>query len=78
MERALATVPESRRAEVTAVARALGADAFYADVWIDAQGRVRRIQVPVTKTTVRPATRDKRTPRLITVDLFDYRGSAAP
>lgn len=77
VERALAAVPESRRPEVTAVARALDADAFYADVWIDAQGRVRRIQVPVTKTTVRPATRDKHIPKLITVDLFDYRTSAA-
>lgn len=77
VERALLAVPESRRAEVTAVAQALGADSYYADVWIDAEGRVRRIQVPITKTTVRPGTRDKRTPRLVTVDLFDYQKSRA-
>lgn len=73
VERALRSVPEGRRAEVAAVAEALGSPAFYADVWIDEQGRLRRIQVPVTKTTARPATRDRRTPKLITVDLFDYR-----
>jgi len=73
VERALRTTPPDRRAEVEAVAGMLGADAFYADVWVDLQGRVRRVQVPVTKTTVRPATRDRRIPKLITVDLFDYR-----
>lgn len=72
VERALATTPEARRPEVEAVARMFGAPAFYADVWVDDQGRLRRVQVPVQKTTQRPESRDRRTPRLITVDFFDF------
>ena len=72
VERALRATPEDRRPRVEAVARMLGAPAFYADVWVDTQGRLRRVQVPVTKTTERPHTRDRRTPALITVDLFDF------
>ena len=74
VERALRATPAGRRAEVEAVAERLDAAAFYADVWIDKDGRVRRIQVPVDKTTVRPAARDRRAPRLLTVDLFDFSG----
>lgn len=72
VERAVEAAPGDRRGDVEGFLRALGRAPFYADVWIDAQGRVRRIQVPVDKTTRRPATRDRRPPRLITVDLFDF------
>ena len=72
VERALRATPPHRRAEVEAVAGMLRSPAFYADVWVDGQGRVRRVQVPVTKTTQRPATRDRRAPEVITVDLFDF------
>ncbi len=72
VERAVRATPEHRRPRVEALARMLGAPAFYADVWVDGQGRLRRVQVPVVKTTERPHTRDRRTPDLITVDLFDF------
>jgi len=72
VERALAETPPDRRARMEAFARALGAPAFYADVWIDAEGRLRRIQVPVEKTTRRPPDRSKVLPRLVTVDFFDF------
>jgi hypothetical protein len=72
VERALRATPADRLPRVEAVARMLGAPAFYADVWVDSQGRLRRVQVPVVKTTQRPETRDRRTPDLITVDLFDF------
>lgn len=72
VERALATTPPVRRAEVAALAAALATPAFYADVWLDADGRVRRVQVPLRKTTMRPAARDRRIPQFVTVDLYDY------
>lgn len=72
VERAVRETPVSRRAEVEELARRLGAPAFYADVWIDDEGRLRRVQVPVEKTTERPAARSKRLPQLVTVDFFDF------
>ena len=72
VERAVAETPAADRPRMEAFARALGAPAFYADVWIDADGRLRRIQVPVEKTTERPPDRAKVLPRLVTVDFFDF------
>ena len=73
VDRALLRTPEPRRAALRALADRLGAPAFYADVWVDGRGRIRRVQVPVDKTTQRPGARDRRIPRLVTVDFFDYR-----
>lgn len=72
VERAVAETPPEGRARMEAFAAALGAPAFYADVWIDGEGRLRRIQVPVEKTTKRPPDRTRVLPRLVTVDFFDY------
>ena len=72
--RALEHTPVERRDQLQALVARLGADAFFADVWVDGQGRLRRIQVPVRKTTRRPGPRQRGTPPLITVDLFDYEG----
>ena len=69
---AVRATPEERRGEVESFARSLGAPAFYADVWVDGRGRIRRVQVPEEKTTRRPGSRDRRLPRLITVDLFGF------
>ena len=67
---AVRRTPEPRRAEVQDVAAQLGARTFYADVWVDARGRIRRVQVPVEKTRERPRGRER--PPLITVDLFAF------
>ena len=75
VERAVRETPAPRRAAIEAMARQLGSPAFYADVWIDGDGRLRRVQVPVEKTTERPATRSKERPALVTVDFFDFAGS---
>lgn len=75
VERAVAETPTDRRPRMEAFAQALGAPAFYADVWIDGKGRLRRVQVPVEKTTERPPDRAKVLPRLVTVDFFDYDGA---
>ena len=72
VERAVAETPPESRARMEAFAAALGAPAFYADVWIDGDGRLRRIQIPVEKTTKRPPDRAKVLPRLVTVDFFDF------
>lgn len=73
VERAVRETPPGRRAAMEAFARLLGAPAFYADVWVDGEGRLRRVQVPVEKTTQRPAQRARELPRLVTVDFFDFR-----
>ncbi len=78
VERAVAETPPDGRARMEAFAAALGAPAFYADVWIDGDGRLRRIQVPVEKTTERPPDRAKVLPRLITVDFFDFVATPSP
>lgn len=76
VERAVAETPAAGRARMQAFAAALGAPAFYADVWIDGAGRLRRVQLPVEKTTERPPDRPKKLPRLVTVDFFDFAGDA--
>jgi len=72
VDRALAASPSHRRDEVAALAGRMGRPSFYADVWVDGDGRLRRIQVPVDKATKRPGNRDRNTPAVVTVDLFDY------
>ena len=70
--RAVAESPPDRRAAMEGFARALGAPAFYVDLWVDDDGRLRRVQLPVEKTTERPAARSKAMPALLTVDFFDF------
>lgn len=72
VELAVRATPESRRPAVRALADRMGAPAFYADVWVDGEGRIRRVQLPVEKTTHRPGSRDRSRPRLVTVDLFAF------
>jgi hypothetical protein len=72
VEAAVRATPDERKAAVRAMADRLGAPAFYADVWVDAEGRIRRVQVPVEKTVERPGNRDRSRPRLITVDFFAF------
>lgn len=72
LEQAVKSTPEPRRTALREMADRLGSSAFYADVWVDDQGRIRRIQVPLRKTAERPGSRERRTPELITVDFFDF------
>lgn len=72
VERSVAETPPARRARMEEFARVLGGPALYADVWIDAAGRLRRVQLPVEKTTQRPPDRARELPRLITVDFSDF------
>lgn len=72
VERALAVAPPARQPATRAMAERVGSSSFYADVWVDNDGRLRRIQVPVAKTAVRPEAHVKVPPAVVTVDLFDY------
>lgn len=74
VERAVAETPAARRAAMEAFAQRIGAPAFYADIWVDGQGRLRRVQLPLEKTTERPEARSKRIPEFVTVDFFDFPG----
>ena len=48
---------------------------FPIDVWVDAQGRIRRIQVPVPLRSGPPVTRSDGEPRVVTID-YDTFGAA--
>ncbi|MDQ3569534.1 MAG: hypothetical protein M3396_02710 [Actinomycetota bacterium] len=72
VDMAVRATPEDRRAAMRAFADRLGAPAFYADVWLDGEGRIRRVQVPVDKTRSRPGSRQRSKPELITVDFYDF------
>ncbi|MGH9177876.1 MAG: hypothetical protein ACRD0N_04905 [Acidimicrobiales bacterium] len=72
VERAVVEAPAARRAAMEAFARRLGVPAFYADIWVDGEGRLRRVQLPLEKTTERPEARSKRIPEFVTVDFFGF------
>ena len=72
MERAVAETPPDRRPAMEEFARLVGSPAFYVDLWIDDDGRLRRVQIPVEHTTERPAARSKVIPQFLTVDFFDF------
>lgn len=72
VERAVRATPDARQAAVRALADRLRAPTFYADVWVDGEGRLRRVQMPVAKTTKRPGFRDRSRPSLVTVDFFAF------
>lgn len=72
VERAVRETPAARRPGIEALAQLLGSPAFYADIWVDDDGRLRRVQVPLEKTTHRPEARSRAMPQLVTVDYFDF------
>lgn len=49
---------------------------FYGDVWIDAQGRVRQVLIPLDINETRPVRNSSRVPQVVTVQLFNYREGA--
>ena len=65
---------DARRQQLQQARSALGAATFYADVWIDSKGRIRRVQLPVDRHDKRPAYREVVLERLVTVDFYDFNG----
>jgi hypothetical protein len=74
VDQAVRATPQERRATLEELAGRLRAPAFYADVWVDGEGRLRRVQLPVEKTVRRPGSRERRVPKVVTVDYFDFSG----
>ena len=74
VERAVAETPAERRPAMQEFARSLGAPAFYVDLWIDGEGRLRRVQIPREHVTERPEARSKVLPQFLTVDFFEFAG----
>jgi hypothetical protein len=50
----------------------LRADTFYADVFIDSQGRIRRVTLPIDLNERRPSDRHEILAKLITIDFYDF------
>lgn len=49
-----------------------GSEPFFADVWIDSDGRIRRVLLPTDKSKPRPAGHDPERLDLITVDFYGF------
>jgi hypothetical protein len=60
------------KAVLGALVTGLRGRTFYADAWIDGQGRVRQVLVPADVNETRPRRRSARVPQVITVQFFDY------
>jgi hypothetical protein len=67
--KALAAAPIARRDRL---AKALPTKAFYADVFIDTQGRIRRVLLPVDLTVPRQYGDSKITNQEMTVDFYNF------
>jgi hypothetical protein len=74
VERAVAETPPERRPAMQEFARLLGSPAFYVDLWVDGEGRLRRVQIPRDHTTERPEARSRVLPQFLTVDFFEFAG----
>jgi hypothetical protein len=70
--KALAAAPSGRRDRL---AKVLPSKPFYADVFIDTQGRIRRVLLPVDLTVPRQYGDSKITNEEMTVDFFDFAGT---
>lgn len=73
LAKAIAATPEQRRADLHILDGKLGPDdELWADVFVDSQGRVRRVLLPVRTSMIRPYGDDDRIPQLVSVDYFDF------
>jgi hypothetical protein len=65
----LAAAPSDRRARLDA---AMPDQLFYADVFVDGAGRVRRVLLPIDLTEPRPMGDSKRIATMLSVDFHDF------
>lgn len=68
---------DPKRAALGPLVAGLRRATFYADAWIDGQGRVRQVLVPADINETRPVRRSSRVPQVITVQFFDYAQEAS-
>jgi hypothetical protein len=72
---AIVSTPLERRGDLHLLDGRLGDDKkLWADVFVDAQGRVRRVLLPLHTDTIRPYGSDKHIPQLVSVDYSDFGG----
>jgi hypothetical protein len=69
----VAAAPAARRQRLAAV---LPDQLFYADVFIDTQGRIRRVLLPLNLSVPRQYGDSKITNEEMTVDFYDFAGDA--
>jgi hypothetical protein len=67
--KALAAAPAARRERLAAL---LPDDRFFADVFVDGAGRIRRVLLPIDLAVPRPMGDEKRVPDMLTVDFHDF------
>lgn len=73
LAKAIAATPVVRRGELQELAGRLGDDKeLWADVFVDARGRVRRVLLPVRTAMERPYGDDKRIAQLVSVDYSNF------
>jgi hypothetical protein len=72
--KAAAAAPADRQPALQGIDRQLAQRTFYADVFVDAAGRIRRVITPVHKEKGRLGWKSKETPELIVVDFYDFTG----
>jgi len=67
---------DPNRAALGPAANGLRRPTFYADAWIDSQGRLRQVLVPANLNEARPGTNSSATPEVVTVQFFDFKQEA--
>lgn len=76
LEKAIAATPAARQTDLIGLRGKIGPnDTIWADVFVDKQGRVRRVLYPVRVKEGRPYRDDDRIPKMVSVDYFDFGGS---
>jgi hypothetical protein len=63
---------DPRRASIAPLVTGLQRSTFYGDVWVDTQGRVRQVLIPLNINETRPVRNSSRVPEVITVQFFNY------
>lgn len=73
LQKAIAATPATRQRDLIGLKGKIGPnDTVWADVFVDTQGRVRRILFPVRIKEGRPYRDDKRIPKMVSVDYSDF------
>jgi len=73
LAKSIAATPLARRADLHLLDGKLGQDdELWADVFVDAKGRVRRVLLPVRTSMIRPYGGDDHIPRLVSVDYSNF------
>ncbi len=75
--KAITSTPPERRTDLHLLDGRLGSDKrIWGDVFVDSQGRVRRILLPVATDSDRPHGDSKRIPPLVSIDFSDFGATA--